>query len=121
VLVNFGPLAGKLAVIVDIVNTSRILIHGPKTGVRRQEISIQRVSLTDFKLDIHRGIHRDALIKAIESSKFEENWAATGWARLISKRIKRAQLTDFDRFKVKVLKQKRTVEKNKALKAKNAK
>ncbi len=35
VLINYGPLSGKLAVIVDILNTTRVLIHGPKEGVRR--------------------------------------------------------------------------------------
>ena len=41
-IVNYGPLAGKVAVIVDILNTTRVLIHGPKEGVRRQEISLKR-------------------------------------------------------------------------------
>ena len=36
VVINYGPLAGKLAVIVDILNTTRVLVHGPKEGVRKQ-------------------------------------------------------------------------------------
>ena len=36
VVINYGPYAGKIAVIVDILNTTRVLVHGPKEGVRKQ-------------------------------------------------------------------------------------
>ena len=49
-----------------------MLISGPKSGVRRQEISIKRLQLTDFKLDIHRGIHKEALTKAIDDFKLDD-------------------------------------------------
>ena len=58
VLINYGPLAGRLAVIVEIINTVKLLIDGPTTNVRRQEISIRRLSLTDFKVDVLRGAKR---------------------------------------------------------------
>ena len=58
VLINYGPLAGRLAVIVEIINTVKVLIDGPTTNVRRQEISIRRLSLTDFKVDVLRGAKR---------------------------------------------------------------
>merc|ERR1712167_158479 len=55
VLVNFGPDAGKLAVVVDVVDTQRCLIVGPSTDVARQMIGYKRLSLTDIKVDIGRG------------------------------------------------------------------
>jgi large subunit ribosomal protein L14e len=118
VFVNYGPLAGKLAVIVDILNTSKLLISGPTSGVRRQEISLNRVSLTDFKIDVVRGIKEAQLKSAIESFGLEKKWGESSWARKIHRATRRAQLTDFDRFKVKVLKQKRRVLLNTALKQK---
>ena len=118
VFINFGPMAGKLAVIVDILNTSKLLISGPTTGVRRQEISMSRVSLTDLKLDIARGIKEAALKSAIADFGLEKKWGETSWARKIQTKARRAQLTDFDRFKVKVLKQKKRVLLNSALKQK---
>ncbi len=118
VFVNFGPLAGKLAVIVDILNTSKLLVSGPTTGVRRQEISLNRVSLTDFKLDVVRGVKEAQLKQAIESFGLDKKWGESSWARKIHRSTRRAQLTDFDRFKVKTLKQKRRVLLNKALKQK---
>ena len=117
-MINYGPLAGKLAVIVDILNTTRILIHGPKEGVRKQEISLKRLSLTDFKLDIKRGIHKDDLVKAIDDYKLDDKFKESIYAKKVEKRKKRANLTDFDRFKVMRLRQQRAVLRHKAIKGK---
>ena len=117
-MINYGPLSGKLAVIVDILNTTRVLIHGPKEGVRRQEISLKRLSLTDFKLDIQRGIHKDALVKAIEDYKLDDKFKESPYSKKVERRNKRANLTDFDRFKVMRLRQKRAVLRHKAVKTK---
>src|ERR1700712_2145127 len=111
-LVSYGPLSGKLVVIVDIVNTSRVLIDGPNSKVRRQEISLKRLSLTDLKLDITRGIKREVLKKTIQTFDLEKKWGETSWARKLQRRERRSQLTDFERFKVKVLKQKRRLAQN---------
>ena len=116
IVINYGPLSGKLAVIVDILNTTRVLIHGPKEGVRRQEISLKRLSLTDFKLDIKRGIHKDDLVKAIDNYKLDEKFKESYYAKKIERRKKRRSLTDFDRFKVMRLRQKRSVLRHKAAK-----
>ena len=117
-VINYGPYAGKLAVIVDILNTTRVLVHGPKEGVRRQEISLRRITLTDFKLDIKRGIHKEALEKAITEYKLDEKFKQSVYAKKIERRLKRANLTDFDRFKVMRLGQKRSAIIGKILKAK---
>ena len=117
-VINYGPYAGKIAVIVDILNTTRVLVHGPKEGVRRQEISLRRITLTDFKLDIKRGIHKEALEKAITEYKLDEKFKQSVYAKKIERRLKRANLTDFDRFKVMRLRQKRSAIKGKILKAK---
>ena len=116
VLINYGPSAGKLAVIVEIINTSKVLVAGPTTGVKRQEMSLKRISLTDLKIDVTRGVRRAALKKAIEDFGLDKKWGESSWARKLQKRARRAALTDFERFKVKVLKQKRRVLQNKALK-----
>ena len=117
-IVNYGPLAGKVAVIVDILNTTRVLIHGPKEGVRRQEISLKRLTLTDFKLDIKRGIHKDNLVKAIDEYKLDDKFKESVYAKKVEKRKLRANLTDFDRFKVMRLRQQRRVLRSKAVKGK---
>ena len=109
IVVNYGPLTGKLAVIVDILTTTKVIIQGLKGGVRRQELSLRRVTLTDYKLDIKRGAKREEVFKAIEDFKLEEKLKKSSFAKKVALREKRANLTDFDRFKVMRLRQKRAV------------
>lgn len=106
VLINYGPLSGKLAVIVEIITTSRVLVDGPTTGVKRQEISLRRVSLTDFKLDVPRAVKNAALKDAVTSFDLVKKFSETPFARKIHRGQTRANLTDFDRFKVMVLRKK---------------
>ena len=109
IVVNYGPLTGKLAVIVDILTTTKVVIQGLKGGVRRQELSLRRVTLTDYKVDIKRGAKREEVLKAIEDYKLEEKFKKSTMAKKVALREKRANLTDFDRFKVMRLRQKRAV------------
>ena len=113
IIVNYGPLTGKLAVIVDILTTTKVVIQGLKGGVRRQELSLRRVTLTDYKIDIKRGAKRDEVFKALEASKLEEEFKKSTFAKRNELREKRKNLTDFDRFKVMRLRQKRAALRNK--------
>jgi large subunit ribosomal protein L14e len=106
VLINYGPLSGKVAVIVEIITTSRVLVDGPTTGVKRQEISLRRVSLTDFKLDIPRAVKTSELKSAVEKFELMKKFEATPFAKKMRRGQIRSQLTDFDRFKVMVLRKK---------------
>ena len=115
IIVNYGPLSGKLAVIVDILTTTKILIQGLKGGIKRQEISLRRVTLTDYKLDIKRGENESKVYKAIEDYKLEDKFKKSNIYKKNELRKKRANLTDFDRFKVMRLRQKRAVLRHKAI------
>ena len=48
VYINFGTYAGKLAVIVDIVDGKRVVVDGPTQNVPRHVLSTRRLSLTRF-------------------------------------------------------------------------
>ena len=109
IVINYGPLAGKLAVIVDILTTTKIIIQGLKGGVRRQELSLRRVTITDYKINIKRGAKREEVFKAIDEYKLEEKFKNSTYSKKCELRQKRANLTDFDRFKVMRLRQKRAV------------
>ena len=116
IIVNYGPLCGKLAVIVDILTTTKVLIQGLKGGVKRQELSLRRVTLTDYKLDIKRGAKQAEVYKAIDDFKLEDKFKTSTHYKKNEIRQKRANLTDFDRFKVMRLRQKRSVLRHKAVK-----
>ena len=116
IIINYGPLTGKLAVIVDILTTTKVIVQGLKGGVRRQELSLRRVTLTDDKINIKRGAKRDEVLKAIEEYKLDDKYKKSTFAKRAEKREKRANLTDFDRFKVMRLRQKRSALRHTALK-----
>ena len=116
IIVNYGPLVGKLAVIVDILTTTKVLIQGLKGGVKRQELSLRRVTLTDYKLDIKRGAKQAEVYKAIDDFKLEDKFKTSTHYKKNEIRQKRANLTDFDRFKVMRQRQKRSVLRHKAVK-----
>ena len=62
--------------------------------------------MTDFKLDIPRGIKNSELKSSIEKFDLLKKWGETPFAKKIHRGQVRSKLSDFDRFKVMVLKKK---------------
>ncbi|KAI8902462.1 ribosomal protein L14-domain-containing protein [Globomyces pollinis-pini] len=106
VLITFGPDYGKLAVVVEIIDHGRVLVEG--LNVKRQAISFKRATLTAIKLTIPRGAGSVAVQKALTAQKIDETFAKTSWAKKIAKRATRANLNDFDRFKVMIARKKKS-------------
>ncbi|CAM9186622.1 unnamed protein product, partial [Discosporangium mesarthrocarpum] len=102
VLINYGPFEGKLAVIIDVVDSNKALVDGPETGVPRQMIPFKRLALTDFKLKIQRNARHGTIINASKEADLLAKWEATSWAKKRSNKAKRAAMTDFQRFQVMV-------------------
>ena len=104
VLINFGPFNGKLAVVSEIISTNRVLLDVPTTGVKRHECSLRRVKLTEVVISIKNGAKTAEVRKACESAKLSESFAKTAMGCKLNKTKTRENLTDFERFKVMVLK-----------------
>ena len=104
VYINYGKDQGKCAIILDIVNEKRVLIEGPETDVERQVIPVRRLTLTKFKVPILKNQRTGVVKKAIQKFKLQEKWSQTGAGKKLSNKTKRANLSDFDRFKVMLLK-----------------
>ncbi|KAJ3069441.1 60S ribosomal protein L14 [Podochytrium sp. JEL0797] len=110
VLVNYGPDAGKIAVVVDIIDHSRVLIDGPTTGVARQALSYKRFNLTDIVIKVPRTAGTAAVTAAVQKADMEGLWNKTAWAKKLAVRKVRQNLSDFDRFKLMIArKQKRAI------------
>ncbi|KAL2911550.1 hypothetical protein HK105_208994 [Polyrhizophydium stewartii] len=108
--ITFGPDAGKLAVIVEIIDHGRVLVDGPTTGVKRQALPFKRLALTDIVLKaIPRGVGTAPLKVAIEKQDLNALWAKTSWAKKIAKRAIRTNLTDFDRYRLAQARRQRSV------------
>ena len=110
VLVNYGPDAGKLATIIDIVDGNKCMIDGPvpKTGVARQVIPFKRVALTDIVVKIPKNARQKTLNKAWDEADVLAKWDASSWAKKLAAKKKRASLTDFQRFQLMVARKQRS-------------
>lgn len=110
VLINYGPDAGKLATIIDVVDQNKCLVDGPVnlTGVTRQVISYGRIALTDLTVKISRNARQKSLTAAWTEADIQAKWDATSWAKKLAAKRKRATLSDFDRFKVMVAKKQKS-------------
>ncbi|KAG0273257.1 hypothetical protein BGZ95_010923 [Linnemannia exigua] len=120
VMVNYGPDAGKLAVIVDIIDHNRALVEGPTTGIARGAYAFRRLTLTPLVVKVPRNAGQAVLKAAIEKQDLAGSWAKTSWAKKIASRAQRAANSDFDRFKLQKYKKLRREIVNKAVKATKA-
>ena len=82
------------------------MVDCPNTGVPRHALNFKWMALTDLKVKLPRGARSKYVRKAFEDENVEDNWSKTAWAKRIARFERREMLTDFDRFKIKQLKQK---------------
>lgn len=99
-LVSDGRLKGKLVSVVDIIDQTRALIDGPGSGVSRQQIRLNQLHLTKFRLKYPFTAPTRIVRKAWTDAQLNEKWAASQWAQKLANKEKRAQMTDYDRFKL---------------------
>ena len=108
--VNYGEDYGKLVVIVDMVDTGRVLIDSHDKTMPRCIYPLSRLSLTKIKVaKVHRGCRTGTLVK--KHKKGEDIVAAfkkTPVSIKMEKYKLRKSLSDFDRFKVMVLRKQRS-------------
>ncbi|XP_078607079.1 uncharacterized protein LOC144879468 isoform X1 [Branchiostoma floridae x Branchiostoma japonicum] len=104
--VRFGQDEGKLCAVVDIVDQNRALVDGP--NIRRQAISFKFLHLTPVVITIGHGCGTSAVKKAWEKEGVEEKWRQSTWYKKLQMKATRKQLSDFDRFKLMKVKQRRS-------------
>ncbi|CAG5025516.1 unnamed protein product [Parnassius apollo] len=96
-LVAEGPLKGKLVSVVDVIDQTRALVDGPGSGVPRQQIRLNQLHLTKFRLKFPFTAPTRVVRKAWTDEKLNEKWAESQWAKKLENKEKRAQMTDYDR------------------------
>lgn len=90
------------------------MIDGPK--IQRQAIALTKVVLTPIVLpNLPRGARTGTVAKKWAAADIDAKWAATSWAKKLANRQRRADLTDFERFQVLVLKKQRRYAVKKAI------
>ncbi|KAF3941635.1 hypothetical protein ABW19_dt0200158 [Dactylella cylindrospora] len=103
VLINSGKFEGQLAAVVQIIDHKRILVDSPH--IERQEISLSHVSLTPQVITkLPRAARSGTVKKYWTEAGVDDKAAASTWAKKRASRERKRTLTDFERFKVLVLK-----------------
>ena len=92
---------------MEIIDHNRALVDGPTTGVERKAISFKDLALTDLKVNLPRAARTAIVQKVVSKEAVQEQWAKTNTAKKVALRKIRANLNDFERFKVMALKQKK--------------
>ncbi|KAG5339257.1 RL14 protein, partial [Acromyrmex charruanus] len=98
--VSDGPYQGKLVTIVDVIDQNRVLIDSPLSGVSRGEMRLDQLHLTKFRLRFPFSGSSRVVRKAWDAANINELWKETMWAKKVEAKKKRAELNDFDRFKL---------------------
>ncbi|KAF5382805.1 hypothetical protein D9757_007260 [Collybiopsis confluens] len=119
ILLKSGPSAGKIAVIVEIIDHNRAIIDGPTTGVPRQAFPYKHLTLTPLTVKkLPRGARSGAVKKILEKEATVQKWEKSAWAVKRAAVEKRRNLNDFARFSVMLEKKRRRDSVRKALKNK---
>merc|ERR1719361_1289071 len=106
--INYGTDYGKVVVIVDIADQSRVLVDGE--NFPRTIYPMRRLSLTKLKLDIPRGARTGTLLKAAKEFDLKAKWEAAAIAQKLAKQQTRQNLTDHERFQVMINRKRRSYE-----------
>merc|ERR1711974_492952 len=99
-----GANKGKLAAIVDVIDQNRALIECP--GIARGAARLSTLHLTKLKVKVNHSAKSSILKKAWEDGEVDKKFEASGWGQRIKATV-RANLTDFEKFKVNKLKAQR--------------
>ena len=84
VYVRYGEYKEKLGVVVDIINSNKVIISNPAQGVKRNVISNKRLELTKFKLsDITPSVKETQLKKQIADFDLQKKFDNTSFGKKI--------------------------------------
>ncbi|EFC41501.1 large subunit ribosomal protein L14 [Naegleria gruberi] len=105
VVFSSGANKGKLAVIVDILDANRVLVEGEQ--IPRHIACTGDIQLVNALAAVTSASTTEEVVKAAQSSEVQSAYLASPLVKLHLKRVKRQNLTDFDRVKVQILKKKK--------------
>jgi len=106
-MIGFHPDFDNLSdvVIVDIADAKRVLVDGK--GFPRVLYPIKRLTLTKLCMPMNRGARTGTVTTAVSDFDLDAKWAETPTCKKLAVREARANLTDFDRFKVMIHRKRR--------------
>merc|ERR1712160_216341 len=103
---NYGPNAGKIGVILDIMDSNKVLFDGPE--ITRGLASLKHLSITPIKCN-SLVLAKPRLPSNLWKNKiFKANGTKLLGPKKIVSADTRLNLTDFDRFKVMLLRKEKS-------------
>lgn len=66
---------------------------------------VRRLSLANFRVKIGPGAHEKTLMAALEKDETMKKRSETAWAKKLAAQARSARMTDFERFKVMVVRE----------------
>ncbi|VTZ66475.1 60S ribosomal protein L14, putative [Plasmodium chabaudi chabaudi] len=100
-LIEYGPYAGKLCFIVDIITITRVIVDGAGiTGVPKTIMPIKRLKLLKQRVKINANAKTGMLKKEVEKSKVLEEFNKSNLGKKIMIKKKRDKATDYERFQI---------------------
>ena len=98
-----------MVVIVDILDTTRVLVDGIG-HFPRCVYPVIRLTLTKLRLPILRGARTGTVAAAAKKFDLTTKWANTPANKKMQSFALRAKTTDFDRFKIMIQRKQRSYE-----------
>lgn len=86
-----------------------MLCENPTHKIPRHVVRVQDINLTDLKIKIPVGARGKAIRKQYETGEIDNKWNSTAWAQRLKSRGLKKTLSDFDRYKAKIQKQRVSV------------
>ena len=104
-----------MVVIVDFVDYTKVMVDG-LTNFPRVVYPLKRLTLTKMKLPLLRGARTGTVAKAAKAYDLDTKWKAQPTNKKMERFNKRKETTDFDRFKIMILRKQRSYDANKIAK-----
>merc|ERR1712066_395803 len=103
--VVFVPAMNKPVAIVNVIDLNRLLVDDGNCN--RCTVNVKNIQLTDLSIKIIQGARPGTVKKAWATADINTKFAESAIAKGLAKKALRANLGDFDRFKLMRLKQAR--------------
>merc|ERR1711942_363378 len=103
--VVFSEAHQKPMAVVNVISLNRLLCDDGNCG--RFEVNVKNIRLTDLKIKISWGARPGTVKKAWAAANMADAWAKTDLATGMATKARRANLTDFERYKLMRLRQAR--------------
>lgn len=101
--VNEAPYVGALAVVVDIIDVTEVIVQGVKGSLPKRVVNVNHIELLPQTLSVARNAAAAEVDAAAEAEGLATKWEKTAAFKKMERRRLRRQMSDFDRHKAVLL------------------